>query len=1211
MSLTWPPPNSQKPPDDEPLLHSLHRDNLNGLLRAPSRPHTPTLSRLRSLGGGSQSVQPADPEPSVEEDPQVVRFRALFQETESKLANLFNDVGEVVVPERSADLDAPALVDAPHVVEPAPVAAPISKKRKLDDVDYDDYDDDDDDEEEEQETDAARASPLKDKPNKVHLVADGTSSPVARPAPPSRSASDSVKAPPKTAAAKHTADAEDARKKLEEAKREEIEMVKTLSRTMFFTLEDDRDAMLDQQRLDEAERRAEAEAEGQAKGQNASAQQGSLSKANLGASSLTLKNLIALLDEHRSMVHATESELRALMSEVRKNRSKWASEDKIGQEELYESAEKVLTELKAHTEHSFPFLNPVKKKDAPDYYLVIKHPMDLGTMTKKLKQLAYRSKKEFVDDLYQIWKNCLKFNSNPDHVFRKHALFMQKETDKLVPLIPDIVIRDRAEVEAEERRQQIANGELDDGAEESDDEPIMSSRGRKAPKKSAKKGGSTSRKAPPETTPIPETKPVLQSISSVQQQGIRAESEAEGSQGQSTPPPGILTPIGAHGPGSVAGTGSEAMDMDVPGLPSQAPLPEYEDEEYKLWKQKTKKDRAMVAAARHKLFRGDKLNAEETALLRTKAGMRRWQRMQQEASGKDVSDFHGDGAEREQQGQTLAEGMEAEEENLLPDYYDPLSAIPDLEPRLRWEQDAEGHVIEHCEEYLRLFPPKQFVAPESKLARKIQSNMRQMQETRKVVSKIGVVKQMQLQSQTYQNQFQKYQPEPFVEADLPNHVMSDAGPLMAPWVCRAAFQRSIGQIFFHAGFEEFQPSALDTMTDLAADFFQRLCSTLVNYKEDYKVPVTTSVPAPAGVRSKANTVYQTPSTDEEAILHTLHSSGISLSDLDTYAREDVDRMGARLAIMHERMKGHLADLLRPALSEDTAHGQGTFADGGEQYVGGDFAEDLDEDFFGFRELGLDKEFGMASLTVPFHILQNRLGMVNPQANAEDAAEKMFKEPPRWPRISADNVDEQIGLIRDFFKNLLRENNNRPLTEDLDLPPKQRPGHGRARVPASGKIGDGTVKSNTSPLKKGPVKNVNAPAGASSKAGGAATTGDKGKRKSVVVNGAGAGGEDNNTPVVNGVNPSSPGPGGDGSPEKKQVTFKGKLTSAASTSTSDAAKGSDKPPPPSGATSTTQQNGHSNGNANVNANSNSSEANGVAKVNGVVDGETSMMSPESL
>jgi transcriptional activator SPT7 len=55
-------------------------------------------------------------------------------------------------------------------------------------------------------------------------------------------------------------------------------------------------------------------------------------------------------------------------TKVRKNRSKWASEENVGQEELYEAAEKVLSELKAMTEYSAPFLTRVNKREAPDYY---------------------------------------------------------------------------------------------------------------------------------------------------------------------------------------------------------------------------------------------------------------------------------------------------------------------------------------------------------------------------------------------------------------------------------------------------------------------------------------------------------------------------------------------------------------------------------------------------------------------------------------------------------------------------------------------------------------------------------------------------------------------------------------------------------------------------------------------------------------------------
>ncbi|ETN38190.1 uncharacterized protein HMPREF1541_06221 [Cyphellophora europaea CBS 101466] len=1050
----WPGPAAHsKPPDDD--THSVSSSKIySGLLKAPSRPHTPLSSRLRSLAGGSQSGQAAEPEPAVDEDPQIARFRALYDQTESRIASLFDSVGEVVKSTRKRP--AADLQQIPDVVADVPqIPPPTSKKRKLDD-DYDDYDDDDDDDEAPES-----ASPLKEKSNKVQIVSDAnTSSPVARPVILSRTTSESGKIPPK-AQQTQKEDAADARKKLEAAKRAEIETVKTMSRTMFFTLENDRDAMLDQQRLDEAERRAEAEAEGHANRQNAAVQQGSLSSANLGASSLTLKNLIAQIDNHRVKVNATDQEVRALLSEVRKNRSKWASEDKVGQEELYEAAEKVLNELKAMTEHSTPFLNPVKKKDAPDYYNIIKQPMDLGTMTKKLKNLQYKSKKDFVDDLYQIWKNCLRFNSSPDHLFRKHALFMQKETDKLVPLIPEIVIRDRAEIEAEERRRQIADGEIDDGAEESDDEPIMASRGRKAPKKSAKKGTSSSRKSVPETTPLPETKPVINALASVQQNGLRADSEIDGSQGHSTPPPGVLTPVGGgQGPGSVLGAGSEAPEVDIPGLPSLPPTtPEYEDEEYRLWKQKTKKDRAMLATARHRLFRGDKLNPDEEALIRTKSGMRRWQRIQQEASKLDAAQDVDES--RNKASTSLSEGLEAEEETMLPDYYDTLGAIPDLEPRLRWERDSLGQVVDQSEEYLRLFPANQFVAPESALTKKINANLAQMQETRKIVSKIGVVKQMQLQSQTYQNQFTKFQPEPLIEHDIGKHVMSEDGPVMAPYVCQAALQRSVGKIFFNAGFEEFQPSALDVVTNLASDFFKRLCDTLVHYKDAQHIPQAT--------QKVAIPQMQRPSmTNEEIILHTLNEHGHSLNDLDTYVREDTDRLSTKVQTMHERMKAHLADLLRPALTEETAQGQGNFTDGGEQYVGGDFAEDLGEDFFGFRELGLMKELGLDTLTVPFHILHGRLNM---QANQNIATvidgEKSFKEPPRWPKVNVENVEDIIGVAKTWFRKRLTENGDRPLMEDYELPPKQRPGYGRARVPASGKIG-GDAK-NASPQKKAPAK----------------------------------------------------------------------------------------------------------------------------------------------
>jgi transcriptional activator SPT7 len=1186
---TWLPPNHLRPPDDDHLGHSIHAHLFNGHLKAPSRPHTPQM-RTRNIGDGSQSGHAAEGDASAEDDPMVARFKELYNASEAKIATLFGITGDVIVPERNIQQQTPLAEASANGSGQSQPPAPASKKRKIDDDDYDDFDEDEDEEETED-----NASPLKGRSNKVQIVADPASSPVSRPVMPSRPSSDTSKTSKRPPIKSQKEEADDARKKLEASKRAEIENVKRASRTMFFTLENDRDAMLDQQRLDEADRRAEAEAEGHGNRQNAAiSQQGSLSSANLGASSLTLKNLIARIDQHRHRVHATESELRALMSEVRKNRSKWASQDKDGQEELYEAAEKVLNELKAMTEHSSPFLTNVKKRDAPDYangklryrgqrpstneIPVIKHPMDLGLMTKKLKQLTYQSKAEFVDDLKLIWSNCLKFNSNADHPIRKHALFMRKETEKLVPLIPDITVRDRAEVEAEERRQQIADGSLDDGADASDDEPIMSSRGRKAPSKTSKKGIQTSRKAPPEVTPNPDTKPAL----SLTGDALRAESEIDGSQGHSTPPPGTLTPIGGHGAGSVIG-GSDAMDLEgltTGSLPPAGFQPEHEDEDFKLWKQKTKKDRANMAAERHRLFRGNKLNADENALLRNKLGMRRWMKIQKEATADQAPTADGQSNAQAQsnarESETLAENIEDGEENLLPDYYDSLSAIPDLNPSLRWDEDADGNVVEHGEEFLRLYSKHQFTAPNSKLHRKMEANMRQMQETRKICTKIGVVKQMQLQSQMYQNQFQKYQPEPFVETDIQDHVMSDDGPLMAPYVCKAALQRSIGKIFFHAGFEEFQPSALDTITDLAGEFFQRMCTMLVNYREAPKIGVATPVTNDAG-QQETRTMYKAACTSEEAVLHTLHESGLSVSDLDTYCREDVDRLTTKLSTMHDRMRAHLADLLRPALTDGSADGSAAFNDGSEQFVGGDFAEDIDEDFFGFKELGLDKEFGLASLSVPLHLLQNRLSTVGQNANQNIAqnSSQLFPPPPTWPRVTLPSLESQIGLVKNFFLAKLHANNEEPLLEDLELPVKQRPNHGRPKLPATGKIGDGKTGANgISPMKKPPLK---------SKAAASASAGANTKKKAAVGGTMETNGEE---AQANGNN-------------DKRSSFANKPVGRVKMSPVNNANGFESPskgPLGSGL------GGEAEGNE-------STKVNGV--MNGIGDGDSAMMSPESL
>lgn len=81
--------------------------------------------------------------------------------------------------------------------------------------------------------------------------------------------------------------------------------------------------------------------------------------------------------------------------------------------EFTDTLERIVNEIRNTTEHSGAFLNKVRKSDVPDYYDVIKNPMDLSTLMKKVKAGSYHSKKAFADDLDLIWSNCLIYNSHP------------------------------------------------------------------------------------------------------------------------------------------------------------------------------------------------------------------------------------------------------------------------------------------------------------------------------------------------------------------------------------------------------------------------------------------------------------------------------------------------------------------------------------------------------------------------------------------------------------------------------------------------------------------------------------------------------------------------------------------------------------------------------------------------------------------------------
>jgi bromodomain-containing protein 4 len=72
------------------------------------------------------------------------------------------------------------------------------------------------------------------------------------------------------------------------------------------------------------------------------------------------------------------------------------------------------TVMKAVWKHQFswPFQQPVdtQKLNLPDYHKIIKKPMDLGTIKKRLENNYYWKAQEAIDDFQTMFDNCYIYN---------------------------------------------------------------------------------------------------------------------------------------------------------------------------------------------------------------------------------------------------------------------------------------------------------------------------------------------------------------------------------------------------------------------------------------------------------------------------------------------------------------------------------------------------------------------------------------------------------------------------------------------------------------------------------------------------------------------------------------------------------------------------------------------------------------------------------
>ncbi|XP_072931963.1 transcription initiation factor TFIID subunit 1 [Epargyreus clarus] len=138
------------------------------------------------------------------------------------------------------------------------------------------------------------------------------------------------------------------------------------------------------------------------------------------------------------------------------------------------------TKLKVMPE-AWPFLKPVNKKQVKDYYTVIKKPIDLEAIGKKIQAHKYHSREEFLRDIQLLVDNCRAYNG-PVSQFTRQAEAVLKVTQESLEQFDEHVSQLEANIARVQQKmleEAAEHSDLDDDLQPQNDEK----RGRGRPRK--------------------------------------------------------------------------------------------------------------------------------------------------------------------------------------------------------------------------------------------------------------------------------------------------------------------------------------------------------------------------------------------------------------------------------------------------------------------------------------------------------------------------------------------------------------------------------------------------------------------------------------------------------------------------------------------------------------------------------------------------------
>lgn len=95
----------------------------------------------------------------------------------------------------------------------------------------------------------------------------------------------------------------------------------------------------------------------------------------------------------------------------------------------------LLNDMQNHSA-AWPFVQPVNRDEVPDYYEVIKEPMDLSTMEEKHDKDLYPTPQEFIRDAMLIFDNCRRYN-NETTPYAKSANKLERYMWQQIKNIPE------------------------------------------------------------------------------------------------------------------------------------------------------------------------------------------------------------------------------------------------------------------------------------------------------------------------------------------------------------------------------------------------------------------------------------------------------------------------------------------------------------------------------------------------------------------------------------------------------------------------------------------------------------------------------------------------------------------------------------------------------------------------------------------------------